>query len=101
MICRHARGHGEIAVGGAAQQAGRDPGTIRIVCRGVVRPGTRGPLLSGSPGQIRADAAALEEQGVTELFYDLNFDPRIGSPDVDPAAATAHADELLVALAPD
>jgi probable F420-dependent oxidoreductase len=88
-------------VRGAAEKAGRDPGAIRIVCRGVVRPGPRGPLLSGSPQQIRADAAALEEQGVTELFYDLNFTPDIGSPDVAPAVAAGRAEELLAALAPD
>jgi probable F420-dependent oxidoreductase len=87
-------------VRGAAHQAGRDPATIRIVCRGVVRPGTRGPLLSGSPEEIRADAAALQDRGVTELFYDLNFTPQIGSPDVDPRTATERADELLTALSP-
>jgi probable F420-dependent oxidoreductase len=86
-------------VRGAAEQTGRDPDAIRIVCRGVVRPGSRGPLLSGSVEEIRADTAALEEQGVTELFYDLNWDPRIGSPDVAPAAATRRADELIEALA--
>src|SRR5581483_5659596 len=31
-----------------AAAAGRDPAAVRIVCRGVVRPGERGPLLSGS-----------------------------------------------------
>ena len=84
----------------AAEGEGRDPATIRIVCRGVVRPGTRGPLLSGSPDDIRADATALGEHGVTELFYDLNFTPQIGSPDVHPAAATERAEELLAGLAP-
>ena len=57
-------------------------------------------LLSGSPGQIRDDTQWLGEQGVTEIFYDLNWDPLVGSPDVDPAAATARAQELLDALAP-
>ena len=84
----------------AAAKAGRDPAEVRAVCRGVLRPGTRGPLLSGSVEQIRADSERLGEQGVTELFYDLNWDPLIGSPDADPDAATQRAEELLVALAP-
>jgi hypothetical protein len=37
---------------------------------------------------------------VTEVFYDLNWDPLIGSPDADPAASAARADEILDALAP-
>jgi probable F420-dependent oxidoreductase len=91
----------------AASAAGRDPDAVRIVCRGVVLADAeeKGPdggrrLLSGSFAQIREDAAWLGEQGVTELFYDLNWDPQVGSPNVDPAAATARAAELLEALAP-
>ncbi len=42
----------------------------------------------------------METQGVTEVFYDLNWDPLIGSPDTDPAAATERAGEILEALAP-
>ncbi len=94
----------------AAAAAGRDPASVRVVCRGVVRagelvsegagaPGGR-PRLAGSYGQIRADTAWLEEQGVTEVFYDLNWDPLVGSPDTDPAAATERAGEILEALAP-
>ena len=91
----------------AASAAGRDPDAVRIICRGVVLVGVeaRGPdgsrrLLSGSYAQIREDAAGLAEQGVTEVFYDLNWDPLIGSPDADPAAATARATEIMEALAP-
>jgi probable F420-dependent oxidoreductase len=91
----------------AAQAAGRDPAAVRIICRGVVRAGTeqagkdgRRVLLSGSYEQIREDAQGLAEQGVTELFYDLNWDPLIGSPDADPAAASDRAAEILAALAP-
>jgi probable F420-dependent oxidoreductase len=84
----------------AAAEAGKDPAQVRIVCRGVVRPGERGPRLSGSFAQIRADAEWLGEQGVTELFYDLNWDPRIGHPEADPEVATSRASELLEALAP-
>ena len=67
------------------------------------RPGTsRGErrLLSGPYDQIRADADWLAERGVTELFYDLNWDQLIGSPDVDHAAAVARAAEIMAALAP-
>ena len=91
----------------AASAAGRDPGAVRIICRGVVVAGeeVKGPdggrrLLSGSFAQIREDAAWLGEQGVTELFYDLNWDPRIGSPSVTPEAAAERAGEILAALAP-
>ena len=92
----------------AAADAGRDPEGIRIVCRGVVRAGqeARSPetgerlLLSGRYEQIRADTGWLGEQGVTEIFYDLNWDPRIGSPDVEHAAAVARAAEIMAALAP-
>ena len=91
----------------AASAAGRDPGAVRIICRGVVLAGdeAEGPdggrrLLSGSFAQIREDAAWLGGQGVTELFYDLNWDPRIGSPSVTPEAAAERAGELLGELAP-
>ena len=92
----------------AAAAAGRDPDEIRIVCRGVVRAGAEEPapggsgrrLLSGSAAQIREDSGWLAGQGVTELFYDLNWDPLVGSPSADPTAATARAEELLEALAP-
>jgi probable F420-dependent oxidoreductase len=91
----------------AAAQAGRDPDRIRIVCRGVVRAGAEVPgppdgrrLLSGSYEQIREDTRWLARQGVTELFYDLNWDPLVGSPDVGRAEATARAGTILDALAP-
>ena len=57
-------------------------------------------MLSGSAGQIREDTQWLASQGVTEIFYDLNWDPQVGSPNADPAAATSRAAELLDALAP-
>jgi probable F420-dependent oxidoreductase len=91
----------------AAAAAGRDPDAIRIICRGVVRAGTPafGPdgsrlLLSGSYDQIRSDLDTLAAAGVTEVFYDLNWDPLIGAPSADPAAAVARATEILDALAP-
>jgi probable F420-dependent oxidoreductase len=90
----------------AASKAGRDPSTIRIINRGrlsvtpepLPEPGRR--RLSGSYEQIRADTAWLADQGVTEVFYDLNWDPLVGSPDADPRAATERAAEILEALAP-
>jgi probable F420-dependent oxidoreductase len=91
----------------AAASAGRDPGAVRIICRGVVLAGAeaKGPdggrrLLSGSYAQIREDAAWLAGQGVTELFYDLNWDPQVGNPSVAPQAAAERAGEILAALAP-
>src|SRR6266571_3591627 len=54
-------------------------------------------LLSGTADQIREDTAWLSERGVTELFYDLNWDPLVGAPDIDPASAAARAGELLEA----
>jgi len=94
------------AVRDAAALAGRDPAAVRVICRGVVRSGEpagdgRGGrvLLSGSHDQILADVAWLAERGVTEVFYDLNWDPQIGAPDAGPAA-TARAARLLDALAP-
>ncbi len=100
--------HEQIAVvRAAAEEAGKDPEAVRVVVRGVVRAGAEARdesgervRLSGSYEQIREDAAWLGELGVTELFYDLNWDPRVGSPDVTPEAATARANEILEALAP-
>ncbi len=37
---------------------------------------------------------------MTEVFYDLNWDPQIGSPDVAEAAARARAEQIMQALAP-
>jgi len=91
----------------AAAAAGRGP--ARIICRGVVRPGkpvvskTTGKrvLLSGSYEQIREDVRWLDGCGVTEVFYDLNFDPQVGDPAVDEGKAVLRASEILEALAPD
>jgi probable F420-dependent oxidoreductase len=91
----------------AARAAGRSP--ARIVCRGVIRPGkpsvakTTGKrrLLSGSYEQIREDIGWLESCGVTEVFYDLNFDAAIGDPAADEGQAVLRASEILEALAPE
>jgi probable F420-dependent oxidoreductase len=81
---------------------------VRAICRGVVRWGAPVTVpegggrvrLSGSFDDIRADTAWLAAQGVTEVFYDLNWDPLVGAPDVDPAGAAARAEEILEGLAP-
>lgn len=81
--------------------AAADRGPIRIICRGVVRAGGDGTtLLSGSYQKIREDTAWLGTQGVTEVFYDLNWDPEVGNPDVAPDAAAGRAAEILEELAP-
>ena len=87
----------------AAEESGRDPDRLRIVVRGVVKAGLREDdvPLSGTWDQIRAGAQLYAEAGVTELFYDLNWDPFIGSPDADPRAAGERAEEILTALAPN
>jgi probable F420-dependent oxidoreductase len=91
-------------VADAARAAGRDPSTLRFVCRGAVRvrpPGRAGRRpLSGSYDEIRGDLEVLAAQGVTEVFLDLNFDPEVGSVDADPAASMHRAHELLTELAP-
>jgi probable F420-dependent oxidoreductase len=101
-------GEGIAVIREAADKAGRDPSAIRVICRGVVHAGTPlvipegggRVLLSGSYDDIRADTEWLSEQGVTEIFYDLNWDPLVGSPAADPLGAAARASEILDALAP-
>ncbi|MEU4545819.1 TIGR03619 family F420-dependent LLM class oxidoreductase [Nonomuraea dietziae] len=84
----------------AASEAGRDPEALRFVCRGVtkVSDAIDGPPLSGPYEKIRLDVAALAEQGVTEVFHDLNFDPAIVT--AEPDEALRRAEEALEALAP-
>jgi probable F420-dependent oxidoreductase len=93
-ICR------EIAlVRAGAEKAGRDPDGVRIVCRCVLnRSGNE--LLTGSWEKIREDVAWLGTQGVTEVFYDLNFDPTVAGPDVDADAAEERAMDILHNLTP-
>ncbi|CAN5586682.1 TIGR03619 family F420-dependent LLM class oxidoreductase [soil metagenome] len=92
------------AVRRAAEEAGRDPDALRFVCRGSIRLRPAGQPdrtpLSGSIEEIRRDFADLEEQGMTELFVDLNFDPDIGSVEVDPAVSMERAREALEGFAP-
>jgi probable F420-dependent oxidoreductase len=87
----------------AAEESGRDPDQVRIVVRGVVRAGRRDDdvTLSGNWEQIRAGAELYAQAGVTELFYDLNWDPLVGGDRADPVAAAERAEEILAALAPE
>jgi probable F420-dependent oxidoreductase len=80
--------------------AAPDPGGVRIVVRGVVRPGPRTGRLTGAYDEIRADAAWLGEQGVTELYYDLNWHDHVGNPDAAPGRAEDLAMEIIESLAP-
>jgi hypothetical protein len=57
-------------------------------------------LLSGTYDEIKADLAEIADQGMTELFVDLNFDPEIGNVDADPTESMSRADEALAAFAP-
>ena len=54
----------------------------------------------GSAEQVREDLAGLRVRGVTEVLVDLNVDRRVGSPDVDPDAATELAERTLQLLSP-
>jgi probable F420-dependent oxidoreductase len=85
----------------AAAEAGRDPFSLRFVCRAVVkiRSTTRAPL-TGTIEEIREDLDELADSGMTEAFIDLNFDPLIGSPDADPETSLRHARTVLEAFAP-
>lgn len=88
----------------AADEAERDPEALRFVVRGVVHL-TPEPLadrtpLRGSATQIRADLADLAEVGVTEVFLDLNYDPRTVSDGVGGPEGLANAELALTQLAP-
>jgi probable F420-dependent oxidoreductase len=80
--------------------AAPDPTAVRVVVRGVVRPGKRDGRLSGSYDDIRADTAWLANQGVTELYYDLNWHKEIGNPAAQHDEAAKLAAEIAEALAP-
>ncbi|GAA4590912.1 LLM class F420-dependent oxidoreductase [Actinoplanes octamycinicus] len=78
----------------AAAAAGKDPDSVRVVVRAVVSP-------EWSWAEMRAQARRYAEAGATELFYEPNWDPRIGGPDADPDQAAALGKEMLVNLAPE
>jgi probable F420-dependent oxidoreductase len=87
-----------------AREAGRDEDAVRILVRAVVEllddePAARAPF-TGTREQVLDDLAGLKGQGATEVFVDLNFAPRVGSPHVDHDAAADYAEQVLEALAP-
>jgi probable F420-dependent oxidoreductase len=86
----------------AAADADRDPESLRFVCRAALGAPVHGPEspLSGSFERIRQGVADLAGSGVTELFYDPNFDPAIVGSDVPDDRALATVEEMLTALAP-
>jgi hypothetical protein len=88
------------AVRAGARDAGRDPASLRFVCRGVLLDAPRSRPLTGTLDEARGDLPALAEQGVTELFLDLNFDPTVGNPEVPAETATRRAFDVLEAFAP-
>ncbi len=88
-----------------AREGGRDPDQVRILVRAVVElsdedPGPERRYFHGTVEQVNADFSRLAGQGVTEVFVDQNFSPRVGSPHVDEASAMAEAERVLNALGP-
>ena len=88
-----------------AREGGRDPDQVRILVRAVVElsdedPGSERRYFQGTVEQVNADFSKLAGQGVTEVFVDLNFSPRVGSPHVDEASALGEAERVLNALVP-
>lgn len=88
-----------------AREVGRDPADVQVLVRALVElvdrdPGPGRKPFRGTREQLLDDLDALGRQGVTEVFVDLNFAPRVGSPDADPNTALAEADRVLDALAP-
>ena len=88
-----------------AEEAARDPDAVRILVRVVVDlvaedPGRGRRQGYGTREQVLDDLAVLASHGATEVLVDLNFSPRVGSPDADADAATEEAERVLDALAP-
>ena len=88
-----------------AREAGRDPDALRVVVRGLVDlvdddPGPARRPLQGTREQVLDDLVRLRAQGVTEVFFDLNFSSRLHSPDVDARVAVEEAERVLDAFAP-
>jgi hypothetical protein len=87
-----------------AREAGRDPDAVRIVVRGVVDllddPGRQRRPFQGTREHVVDDLAALSAQGVTEVFFDLNFSPRLGFPDIAAGEALAYASMFLTRSRP-
>ncbi|SEH00072.1 probable F420-dependent oxidoreductase, Rv2161c family [Nonomuraea solani] len=92
---------GRIAlIKGTLAESGRDGSAFRYVCRGVtqVRDVDEERPLTGTYSKIRSDVVALADQGVTDVFHDLNFDREFVM--TDAKEAMRRAEEALEALAP-
>lgn len=87
----------------AAGRHGRDPDLLRFIVRALAvvtdTPPAQRPPLTGSVEQINGDLERLRDQGATEVFFDLNFDPRVGATDADAVWAADHARRTLELLA--
>jgi len=87
-----------------ADDAGRDPGAVRIVIRGVARlrdaPDPDSGPLTGPIEVIQAGLDRYAAAGATEVFLDLNFDEEIGNPDADAARSLGIAHQILEAFRP-
>jgi hypothetical protein len=66
------------------EKQGRDPSQMELVVRANLRL-SDGPLgegratFTGSLDEIRADVEALRKIGAHELFFDVQFEPRVDS----------------------
>jgi alkanesulfonate monooxygenase SsuD/methylene tetrahydromethanopterin reductase-like flavin-dependent oxidoreductase (luciferase family) len=82
-------------VGDGSREAGRDPENERILVRFVPDldddPGPQLRPFQGTREQVLDDLAALRGQGVTAVFFDLNFSPRVNFAEVDVGAALPYA----------
>jgi probable F420-dependent oxidoreductase len=89
---------------GAAQAAGRDPASVRIIVRGSIRlrdtDNADDPTMTGTAAKITRDLELYAAAGADEVFLDLNFDERIGAIDADPVRSMAAAHEVLETFAP-
>jgi len=66
----------------AAQNTGRDLSELQVVCRGNLKlldksPGTSRYPLTGTIVEIKDDLKRCEEMGITEILFEMNFEPGI------------------------
>jgi alkanesulfonate monooxygenase SsuD/methylene tetrahydromethanopterin reductase-like flavin-dependent oxidoreductase (luciferase family) len=67
-----------------SEKEGRDPSHLELIVRANLRLfdeplGESRATFTGSLAEIRADAAALRGIGAHELFFDVQFEPRVDS----------------------
>ena len=88
-----------------AAEVGKDPDAVQILVRGVVDLMAEEPTeprrpLQGTREQIVEDLVDLRGQGVTEVFFDLNFSPRAVARNVNAGEAVEYAERVLNTFAP-